>query len=569
MFAELTAPARGLLRGALAVQALASVTALLPYVGLWLIGRAAFGAAPPTTAVAGVILTAAASVLSLLLRLGAYWLSHRADLRVQRSVRNRVATRLSRIPLGWFGAGAGGRALESLQSDVEELHAAVAHGRMEVISAIVAPALALAWLLAVDWRLALIVVLPSIAVYFQQRWALSGAGERQRGVLVALTSLLTALGELIRELPTLRVARRGDGASTVFAASDAFRAAQSAAYERENRRSVAGGVIVDAVTTTALVIGFGALLVSSGTLAAIDLLPFALVAVTVANPLQEIATAQAGMRGARLAAERLRSLLETPVLPEPEQGAAPRGGEVTLDGVAFGYRADEPALRGIDLELRPGTITAVVGPSGAGKSTLAALIARFYDVDEGAVRIGGVDVRDMTGAELYRRVGFLLQRTRLVRTSIRDNIRLARPEAAEHEVIAAAKAARIHKRISALPKGYDSVAGVDLRPSGGEAQRIAIARLLLADPAVLLLDEPTANVDPDTEAQVQSALAELAAGRTVLIVAHRLPTITEADRIAVLDGGRITQLGTHEELLATAGVYRRMWQAYQTKEPVS
>lgn len=568
VFSEFTVVAQGLLRAALTLQGLSAAIAVLPYAGLWLVASEALSARRQGPIVLGVVLIALSAVLSLLLRLLAYALSHQADLRVQRSVRDQVAAHLSRMPLGWFAAGSGGRALETMGGDVEELHAAVAHGRMEVVASLVTPVLAAGWLLWVDWRLTLLVVLPNVAVYFEQRRTLSGAGERQRGVMVALTGLVNAITELVRDLPTLRVVRRGDGAGTMLAASDEFREAQSAAYEVENRRSVRNGAIVDVVTTMALVIGAGGGMVAAGWMPVADLLPFAVAAVLISSPLQDIATARAGMRNAYLAAERIRALLDLPVLPEPEGPGVPDGHGVVLRGVGFDYGDGNTVLRKIDLELRPGTMTALVGPSGAGKSTIAALIARFYDVTDGSVLLGGVDVRQIGTTDLYRRVGFLLQQTDLIRTTIRDNIRLARPDAADADVFAAARAACIHDRITALPRGYDSVAGEDARLSGGERQRVAIARLLLADPEVLLLDEATANVDPETEGQVQSALARLAAGRTVLVIAHRLSTVTGADQIVVLSRGEIVQRGRHEDLVGADGVYRRMWQAHQEKEQV-
>lgn len=220
-------------------------------------------------------------------------------------------------------------------------------------------------------------------------------------------------------------------------------------------------------------------------------------------------------------------------------------------------------LRGVSLELRPGTVTALVGPSGSGKSTLATLLPRFHDVTAGAVRIGGVDVRDIAPDELYRWVGFVLQDVALVHGTITDNIRLGRPDATDAEVVAAATAAHIHTRIEQLPDGY---ATVDAQLSGGEAQRIAIARALLADTPVLVLDEATAFADPESEAAVQDALSELAHGRTLLVIAHRLPTVVAANQIVVLDDGAVVERGTHHELLAAAGRYAAMWAAQEEEQ---
>lgn len=217
----------------------------------------------------------------------------------------------------------------------------------------------------------------------------------------------------------------------------------------------------------------------------------------------------------------------------------------------------------MSLRLTPGTVTALVGPSGSGKSTLASLVTRFHDVTGGRITVGGADVREIASERLYRHIGFVLQDVQLLRTSVRDNIRLARPDASEEEVRAAARAAQIDRRIEALPRGYDSVVGGEAVLSGGEAQRVSIARALLADAPVLVLDEATAFADPESEAAIQDAIARLVRGRTVLVIAHRLPTIVEADQIAVLSGGRITERGRHPELLAENGLYARMWASHE------
>jgi ATP-binding cassette subfamily B protein len=231
--------------------------------------------------------------------------------------------------------------------------------------------------------------------------------------------------------------------------------------------------------------------------------------------------------------------------------------------VSFSYDGGRPVLDEVSLELAPGTVTALVGPSGAGKSTLASLIPRLFDPTGGRVLLGGVDLRDIAEQDLSRHVGVVFQQVRLLRASVRDNIRLARPDATDAQVEAAARAAQIHDRIAALPRGYGSVIGEDAVLSGGEQQRVSIARALFTDAPVLVLDEAASFADPDSEVAVQAAIAALCRGRTVLVIAHRLRSITGADQIVVLDGGRVVETGRHHELPRRGGLYARLWAASQ------
>jgi ATP-binding cassette, subfamily B, bacterial IrtA/YbtP len=236
---------------------------------------------------------------------------------------------------------------------------------------------------------------------------------------------------------------------------------------------------------------------------------------------------------------------------------------VRMRGVSFSYDGRTDALAGIDLDLTPGTVTALVGPSGSGKSTLAGLLARFHDVTRGSITIGGADVRQIPAEQLYRHVGFVLQDVRLLRDSIAGNLRLGRHDATDEQLVTAAKAAQIHDRIAALPNGYHTRVGTEVSFSGGEAQRLSIARTLLADTPIVILDEATAFADPQSEALIQDALSTLATGRTLLVIAHRLASIQSADRIVVLEAGQIAEAGRHTDLLAANGRYARMWRAQE------
>jgi ATP-binding cassette subfamily B protein len=300
---------------------------------------------------------------------------------------------------------------------------------------------------------------------------------------------------------------------------------------------------------------------SDGTIDAGTFVVFAVLVVRVYQPLLSAAEGFESMRIADASLDRLARVLDTPVQPVPDAPIAePASAEVAFDGVTFAYAQGDDVLRDVGFVARPGTTTAIVGPSGAGKSTILHLVARFWDVDRGAVRIGGVDVRDLTAEQLFDAVTVVFQDVYLFPGTVFDNIAFgatdADPEAAER----AARAAQAHDFIAALPDGYDTPVGEGgATLSGGERQRLAIARAILKDAPIVLLDEATSAIDPTNERRVQEALATLATGKTLLVVAHRLATIRAADQILVVDGGRIVERGTHDELLAAGGLYRQLW----------
>jgi ATP-binding cassette subfamily B protein len=270
------------------------------------------------------------------------------------------------------------------------------------------------------------------------------------------------------------------------------------------------------------------------------------------------------MQAAGRAVGRIRDVLGVQPLPEPAHPVAPQGHRVELRDVRFGYSAEHEVLRGIDLVLEPGTVTAIVGPSGSGKSTLVQLLPRFFDPTHGSVVLGGVDLRELGSRALYRKVSFVFQDVRLLRASVADNIALAVPHADLDDVVRAARLANIHDRILELPRGYDTVLGDDAGLSGGEAQRISIARALLAAAPVLVLDEATAFADPQTEQAVRRALATPEGDRTILVIAHRLETVADADVVVMLENGSIVERGTPAELLARDGKFAGFWRSHRS-----
>ncbi len=265
------------------------------------------------------------------------------------------------------------------------------------------------------------------------------------------------------------------------------------------------------------------------------------------------------------ALQRIDSVLERKPLPETDRPAHPKDASVELKNVRFSYGGGKDALRDLSLRIEPGRTVALVGPSGGGKTTLASVISRFFDVQSGAVQIGGVDVRRIPKKELMDTVAFVFQDSRLLKASILENVRLGKPDASREEVLGALRAAQCEDILKKLPQGIDTVIGTKgVYLSGGEQQRIAIARVMLKNAPILILDEATAFADPDNESKVQAAFAALCKGKTVIMIAHRLSTVVTADEIFVLKNGRIEEHGGHTQLLAQKGLYAQMWAQYQT-----
>ncbi|MEV0547417.1 ABC transporter ATP-binding protein [Nocardia salmonicida] len=560
---EILAAVSGMLTVASLIVALASVCSVVPFLLIVAACRELLNSPVDTDRVWWLF---GAAVLVLVVRaflqvVALSW-SHAVDAGYQLTLRRLLAAKLTRVPLGWFGERSSGEVKGYLRDDVDALHFLVAHARLDFIGALVVPLVTLGYLFTVDWRLTLVLMIPLIAYMILFSKIMDRDGRDRLAVYTRWERRLSAATvEFVDGIQVVRAFGQAGKAHKEF--QDAVEGQVQAAHRMKTpiiRVQAASDIVVMPVFVMLVVVLGGLAGVGLGWVDPLDLLPFLLVGLGIGSSLLGLGYGSQALRAGGAAALRLHELLQTPELEIAETPAGVQTGIVRFDGVEFAYRTGHDVLRGIDLELTPGTITALVGPSGSGKSTLAKLLPRFYDVGAGRITIDGRDIREFTSEELYRTVGFVFQDVRLIRGSIRENLLLARPDADAEAIERATRAAQIHDRILALPRGYDSEIGVDATLSGGEAQRLSIARALLADTPVLVLDEATAFADPESEAAVQDALAALVAGRTVLVIAHRLHTITGVDRILVLDNGALVEQGTHEQLRAAGGLYQRLWE---------
>ena len=552
---RLGAPVRTRLRIGQALVLISAVLAVAPYIALVQLGDILLrsyrvGVSPdPQQVRSAVMMLVGAYSTRLFLYFLALLITHLADLSLRDRLRRDIVDRISHAPLAWFTASTSGRIRKAVQDDTTLVHTVIAHGPVERLNAVVTPLALLACAFWIDWRLALLAVSTLVLYILTYSTSMRGMKEKTVEMDRKLAAISSTMVEFVSGIGVVKAfGRVGRAHSAYLTASDEFSAFYRAWAMPLVTVTCLSFTWVSIPVLLLVNLGGGALLIHAGAVTLPQVLATTLVALVLPAALITIASISWSYQLAGAAALRLCEVLDTPVLPAASRSARPRTARVEIDRVSFSY-GDTLAVDGVSLTLEPGTVTALLGPSGSGKSTLATLIARFADPDTGAVRIGGVDLRDMDESTLYSTVSFVLQDAQLLGTTVRENIALGRPDADLDQVRAAARVARIDEDIMALPEGYDTVLGQDTALSGGQEQRIAIARAILLDTPVILLDEATAMADPESEAEIQQALSALAKDRTVLVIAHRPAAVRGADRIAVMERGRIVASGTHDDLV--------------------
>ncbi|MDT0446419.1 ABC transporter ATP-binding protein [Streptomyces johnsoniae] len=508
----------------------------------------------------GMILTAVtSSVFGVLQTL----ISTTVGQQVMHDLRTAVYARLQQMPLAFFTRTRTGEVQSRIADDIGGMQATVTSTATSLVSNLTAVVATVVAMLALDWRLTLV----SLALLPCFVWIARRVGRERRRITTQRQRQMAAMAAMVTESLSVSGILLGRTMGRAEALTRDFAAESRELVGLEIRASMAGrwrmatiGMIMAAIPallywSAGVMFQLGGSPPSIGTLVAFVTLQQGLL-----RPAVSLLSTGVDIQASLALFQRIFEYLDLrPGIterPEPVEPERVRG-EVTFEQVTFAYEtAGPPALEGIDLTVPAGGSLALVGPTGAGKSTLGYLVPRLYDVTAGRVTLDGVDVRDLSFAALAGAVGVVSQETYLFHASVADNLRFARPEATQEEIEAAARAAQIHDYIAALPSGYDTVVGErGYRFSGGEKQRLAIARTILRDPPVLVLDEATSALDTRTERAVQQAIDSLSAGRTTITIAHRLSTVRDADQIAVLDGGRVVELGTHDELMVLGGRY--------------
>lgn len=552
-FKELTAPIRGSMALAQLLGVLYGALAVAPYVilvqlGEVLIAAARSGVSPERGEVINLLMWL---IGAFGMRYGIYFVAlsvtHFADVRFGHLVRMRMVKVLASAPLAWFTSTNSGAVRKAIQDDTHDVHTVIAHAPVESAAAVSAPLSLLIYSFIIDWRLGLlsIATLPIYALI--NAWMMRDMGEKTAEMDRYLTRVSATMVEFVSGISVVKAF------GTVGRAHERF----SHAAEDFARFYVAwcgpllkGSALGQAAVSPSMILlistAGGSALAATGIVSPVQVITCALIALVIPAAIEVLGSTVWSYQIAGAAALRIVDLLS--VAPLSADGSEePAGADVEVDKVSFSYGSTR-ALDEVSLTVPEGTVTALIGPSGSGKSTLATLVARFADPDQGSVRIGGVDVRAIAPDVLYRHVSFVLQDPQLLDISVRENIALGRPDAKEEAIWAAATAAQIDDYVRSLPRGLDSVIGEDAHPSGGQAQRIAIARALLVDAPILVLDEATAFTDPEAEAEIQSALTRLVQGKTVLVIAHRSASIIGVDQVAILEAGRLIARGTPEEL---------------------
>ena len=553
------------------LAAISAIVALVPFYYIWCIikevveVRDDFGKA--THIVSYGWSAVGMSLLAMVIYIAALMCSHIAAFRVQANMRTRMMEHVMKLPMGYIESQGSGKIRKIVADSSAATETFLAHSLPDKAVSYATPIGLIAMLLIFDWKIGLICLIPAVLAFLMMG---SMMGEKMQEDMKeyqnALDEMSAEAVEYVRGIPVVKTF--GQSVFSFKRFKDAIDK-----YEKWTITYTVGMRMPMIGFTTAANAIFAALVACSFIFARntvtdpflYNILFYIIITPILTVTLMKVAYAGESQMIVKDALERMYSLLEVEPLREAADPKMPKDSGISIDNIKFTYDENKMnAIDGITLDIKPGEHVAFVGPSGGGKTTLASLIARFWDVKEGSIKIGGVDVKDIATNELMKQVSYVFQDSKLLKMSILDNVRMGRPDATDEEVIKALKDAMCWDIIEKLPDGIHTMIGSKgTYVSGGEAQRISIARAFLKNAPILILDEATAFADPDNEIMVQQAFANLSKDKTVIMIAHRLSTVVDADKICVLSDGKVAESGKHDELLKKKGIYSHMWNEYQ------
>lgn len=504
-------------------------------------------------------------LLFFIMRYYSFIVSHLGAFKLEEILRTEITGHLAMVPLGYVISMGTGALKKVLLDDVKSLHGFVADSTPMIGKSITTPIISLIAMLLIDWRLALIAISVLVIGMILMRFAMKDDVYHRERYERSQSDINKAVIEFVQAMPVVRTF--DDGSSSFRRYNQAIERYKIHTKAWIQMTAIPGKIaliILSPLPTLLAVIFAGIFYVAGGSLSFAGFIACLMVSTGMADALMPIMWMNQFLKKAHASAVRINEIRMIPIMTRNDVPKVPKKYDITFDNVSFSYEDnDSYALDKVSFHVPEKTTTALVGPSGAGKSTVAKLIPRFWDVNDGAIRIGGIDIRDMDAEVLMDTVSFVFQDVFLFNDTLAENIRIAKNGATDEEIIAAAKAAQIHDFIIGLPKGYDTMAGDrGTNLSGGQKQRITIARAILRDAPIVVLDEATAFADPENEEEIVNALSNLMKYKTVIVVAHRLSTIKDVDQIIAFDYGRVTERGRHDELLKNEGTYARLWSNY-------